>query len=121
MIITSLYTNIAASFKSSYNGRVVAVLTIWHFTKWLGTLPAYAYAISLILQPTCARAAGGHLNASRAARSPHESLPVVAYRLTYPYKIINSNQLHIVKLSKNINFERFPISTERIASLGINN
>lgn len=37
MIITSLYTNIAASFKSSYNGRVIAVLTIWHFTKWLGT------------------------------------------------------------------------------------
>lgn len=39
MIITSLYTNIAASFKSSYNGRVIAVLTIWHFTKWLGTPP----------------------------------------------------------------------------------
>lgn len=37
MIITSFYTNIAASFKSSYNGRVFAVLTIWHFTKWLGT------------------------------------------------------------------------------------
>lgn len=37
MIITSLYTNIAASFKSSYNGRVPADLTIWHFTKWLGT------------------------------------------------------------------------------------
>ena len=28
MIITSLYTNIAASFKSSYNGRALADLTI---------------------------------------------------------------------------------------------
>lgn len=40
MIITSLYTNTAASFKSSYNGRVVAGdnLTCSQMTR-LGTPP----------------------------------------------------------------------------------
>lgn len=107
------FIQIAASFKSSYNGRVDAVLTIWHFTKWLVTYAHECQAISLILAhravaaPILRRRACCKLHQQTVHRKPRHNQFETPTTHTNNITDLLNNQLkqHIRKYAENVNLE----------------